>query len=239
MIFHKTSAVLAALVLAAGVSVSAPAPARAESGFTGMQIQGMDPLFANALGMPAAAGVLIRDIALGGPADLAGLRRGDLIIGFDGEPVRTVGNLASMASQTEPGGSYVITVRREGGAETEITITMGVWPAAWQLKEQALQTLEDHGLTMTALTQQMRNNLRVHWGTSGVGVTVVGDPSEPGYKTDLQRGEVIIQVNQKDVWLPEHVIEAYEKAKAAKRKAVMLTVKGAAGYRFSVLTVQQ
>ena len=38
-------------------------PAAAESGFTGMQIQGMSEKIAKALGRKAADGVLVRDVA--------------------------------------------------------------------------------------------------------------------------------------------------------------------------------
>lgn len=239
MIFHKTSAALAALVLAAGVLTAAAGSARAEPGFTGMQIQGMHPAFADALDLDRAAGVLVRDVLLGGPADKAGVRRGDLITSFDGAPVNTVGNLASMVSETSPGGTHTVTVRRANGDEAALTLNIAQRPESWTIENKATGVIPDHGLTMVTLTQQMRNNMAVRWGVNGVGVTVVEDPSDPGFKTDMKRGEVIVQVNQSDVWLPEQVIDAYRGAKAQGRKSVMLLVNGLAGFRFSVLTIPQ
>lgn len=239
MVLRKTAVGSAALVLAAGVLASAPAPARAEPGFTGLQIQGMDPMFADALGMGAAAGVLVRDVALGGPAGQAGVLRGDLIVAFDGEDIKDIRALVSAVNKTRPGGTYAMTVRRADGRETELTLKLTKRPPAWQVDEKLTGEIPEHGLVMASLTQQMRGSLSVPWGVFGVGVTGVNDPSEPGFKTDLRRGEVIVQVNQRGVWLPGQVIDAYGEAKAEGRKSVMLLVDGAGGPRFSVLTVPQ
>ena len=77
-IIMKPSTVYLAALLVVFVTVFS-LPAAAESGFTGMQIQGMSEKIAKALGRKAADGVLVRDVALGGPADRAGIHRGDLI----------------------------------------------------------------------------------------------------------------------------------------------------------------
>ena len=55
----------------------------AEFGFSGMHVQGVNLSIAKALGMSKPRGVLVRDVALGGPANKAGIQRGDLILNFD------------------------------------------------------------------------------------------------------------------------------------------------------------
>ena len=72
-ICKRLSLSLAAILLAAAILTALIKPAAAESGFTGMQIQGMSQQTASALGLKSTDGVLVRDVALGGPADKAGI----------------------------------------------------------------------------------------------------------------------------------------------------------------------
>jgi len=60
----------------------------------------------------------------------------------------------------------------------------------------------------------LRKGLGLRWSSIGVVVTLV-DPD----RTDigLRRGDLIVQVNQHDVWLPEQVVEQYKAAKKAGR----------------------
>jgi len=54
----------------------------------------------------------------------------------------------------------------------------------------------------------------------------------------MKRGDVIVQVNQKDVWLPNQVITAYQDAKAAKRDRLLLLVERLGAYEFMLLPVR-
>jgi len=51
-----------------------------------------------------------------------------------------------------------------------------------------------------------------------------------------------LQVNQRNVWSPRHVVEEIRKARAAKRETVLLLVEGSApgrnGFRFMLLPVR-
>ena len=56
----------------------------------------MDTRTASALGLKETIGVLIRDVALGGPADMAGFRRGDLIIEYANQKIDTFEKLVKV-----------------------------------------------------------------------------------------------------------------------------------------------
>ncbi|MBT6093921.1 MAG: PDZ domain-containing protein [Rhodospirillaceae bacterium] len=87
----------------------------AEFGFSGMHVQGMKPAIAQALGMKKAEGVLVRDVALGGPADKAGVLRGDLILEFDGVEIDTFKRLVGVVTKTKPGQKVKLEVSRANG----------------------------------------------------------------------------------------------------------------------------
>lgn len=198
-----------------------------------MHIQGMSELLADALGMEETTGVLVRDIALGGPAAQAGFHRGDLIVEFDGTAVDTFETLVKLVQATKPGGTYPVDVIRLG-ERVSLTLKAGTWTPAWQIEKTSVAVIPEHGLTMASLTKKLRDGFGIRWGMTGVVVTLV-DPKHAS-KVDLQRGELIVQVNQKAVWEPAQVLKAFQDAKKAGRNSVMMLIDGFGGFRFIYLT---
>ncbi|MEO5337276.1 MAG: PDZ domain-containing protein [Magnetospirillum sp. WYHS-4] len=209
--------------------------AAGEAGFVGMQIQGSSAPVAQALGLPQPKGVLVRDVALGGPAAEAGFRRGDLILRFDNREVSTFEGLLALVRETRVGVQVPVTVLR-GGQTVDLTLRTGEWPAAWKVVQNAVATLPHMGVTLASLTQKTREAFELRWGTTGVVVSLL-DPDKEGAKV-LRRGEVVLQVNQEDVWLPEQVLAQVEKAKAAGRPNLLILVEGRDGFRYSLLPVK-
>jgi hypothetical protein len=56
--------------------------------------------------------------------------------------------------------------------------------------------------------------------------------------TDLQVGELIVQVNQRSVWMPDHMAQEVRIAAEGGRAKVLLLVQGVSGFRFSLLPIQ-
>jgi hypothetical protein len=69
-------------------------------------------------------GVQLDDVDRNGPADIAGLKKGDIIITFDGRPIRTAGDLRYRAGAAEPGKVLDVVVVRDGQQVT-IPVKMG------------------------------------------------------------------------------------------------------------------
>ena len=120
-ICKRLSLSLAAILLAAAILTALIKPAAAESGFTGMQIQGMSQQTASALGLKSTDGVLVRDVALGGPADKAGIKRGDLILNYGGQRIDSFKKMMAVAGITKPGQEVKVSILREG---KPVTLTM-------------------------------------------------------------------------------------------------------------------
>jgi serine protease Do len=211
--------------------------ARAENpSFLGMQIQGMSPLLAEALGMSEVMGVLVRDVTLGGPADQAGIERGDLILKFGGTKILKFENLVAAARSLEPQDSVVLEVQRKKGIK-EITIKAGVWPDGWHVTKGSFSGLADMGVTMAALTDKVRSRFNLRWGSTGVVVTLIDELKAP--KMDLKVQDIIVQVNQETVWSPSRVNSLVKKAKKDNKKAVLLLVERFDGFRFVILPLQK
>ena len=70
----------------------------------------------------------------------------------------------------------------------------------------------------------------------GVVVTLVEGAT--AREPDVRRGDMILQIGQKDVRTPDDVVAAYQRAKASGLKNVLLTVENVSGSRFSLLPIR-
>ena len=68
-----------------------------------MTIQELTPELSQKFGLKTAKGALIGDVAKGSPAEKAGIKRGDIILEFNGKKVKDVGNLRNMVAQSKVG----------------------------------------------------------------------------------------------------------------------------------------
>jgi len=226
--------VRAALGLIVVLLLGAPALA-AEFGFSGMHVQGMKPAIAEALGMKKNEGVLVRDVMLGGPADKAGVLRGDLIMEFDGVKIDTFKRLVGVVTKSKPAQTVALRVKRAEGVE-KLKMTLGTKPPSWKVDTGSVIAFTEIGITLAAVTPKIRKRFEIRWGSIGVLVTLI-DP-EFANRMLLRRGDMIVQINQQPVWLPEHIRDAYDKAKSDGRKQLLMLVERTSGFEFMMLPVK-
>ena len=217
----------------APASQSASSPSEGPA-FIGLQVQGVTEAIAKALDMDRTRGVVVRDAALGGAASAAGVRRGDIIVHFAGTDIDTFDALVSRAGQLSAGDTIDITVLR-AGEEMKLSMQADAKPAAWQIETGAIAVLPAAGLTLAALNERMRERFRVRWGATGVVISAI-DMSKPA-ASSLREGDIIVQVNQQDIWNPEQVSAALELAKQKQRNALLLLIEAAEGFRLVLFPV--
>lgn len=222
------------VIVAFGAMATVPAlPAQAgDSGFVGMQVQAITAEIAATLGLPNEKGVLVRDVAIGGPAARAGIRHGDLLVRLGDVDIETLESLLKVVAATKANQKLSATVVRHG-KPVELSFVPSEWPAGRKVERDAMAIASDVGLTLVALTPKIRERFQLRWGSVGVLITLVDPVKAKG--TGLARGEVITQVNQDDVWLPQQVSDKIREAKSKSRGAVLLLVEGASGFRYVVL----
>jgi Do/DeqQ family serine protease len=104
-----------------------PATARAElesgpEGF-GLQIEPLALDTAERLGLAFSHGLLVTDVATGGPADRAGFKRGDVILEVDRTPVHDAPGLQNALGAVPAGRSVLVWVHRPGaGARNQFLV---------------------------------------------------------------------------------------------------------------------
>ena len=178
-------------------------------GFLGVLIQKVTPEIAESLGMERGHGALVANVSKDGPADKAGVKVGDVIIEFDGSPVKDSGDLPNIVARTQVDKKVRMKLLRD---RKEISLNVAVG----ELKEEeivaSVPEKGELGMTVQRLTPQMAENLGLE-KADGVVVTGVeqgGVAEEAG----IRRGDVIMEVDRKAI----KTLDDYKKAVAAARK---------------------
>ena len=93
-------------------------------GQLGVGIQPMTPELAQQFGLSETRGVLVNTVVENGPAAKAGLRRGDVIVAFNGKVVTDGNTLRNQIAGTQPNTQVKLTVVRDK-REQEMPVTLG------------------------------------------------------------------------------------------------------------------
>ena len=92
-------------------------------GWLGVMIQKITPELAETFKLSDSHGALVNDVIPNGPASKGGLKRGDVIIKFNGKEVVSVDNLPKQVAAVEPGKSVKVEIVRDGKKQwLDITI---------------------------------------------------------------------------------------------------------------------
>jgi serine protease Do len=203
---------------------------KVERGWLGVQIQQVTPEIAKSLSLPKDAGALVADVTPGGPAAKAGFKQGDVILSFDGHPIDKVRDLPIVVAETTVGQKADVKVWRKDG-ETTLTAQIATMPDNPQVAKNetggagpsAVQPSNAMGLKLAPLTNELRQQLHLGKDLKGVVVTGVADNS-PLADLGLQRGDVIVLVNQQPTVTPKQVSDLLAQAKAAKGTNVLMLI---------------
>jgi Do/DeqQ family serine protease len=106
---------------------------KVERGHLGIAIQPVTPEIAAKLSLPETRGVVVENVAAESAAARAGIRPGDVIVTFNGQPVTDGNTLRNQVAVTRPGTEVELTVLRDG-REQKLRVTLGEYkpPAAAQ-----------------------------------------------------------------------------------------------------------
>ena len=96
-------------------------------GWLGVEIQDINEDLAESFDLPDTAGALVAGVLRGGPADKAGIRPGDVILGVGGVSIRNVSEALNAISAKKPGETIPIEIRR-GGKTLTINTRIGERP---------------------------------------------------------------------------------------------------------------
>ena len=194
-------------------------------GWLGVTIQDLTPEIAEHFGIKEEKGSLVTDVVKGSPAEKAGFRRGDLIIEFDGKPVKDSTSLRNMVANTPPGKTVPVKVIREG-KEVVLNVTLGEFPEERVISSATAEENVLRGVHVQELTPELREGLGIPEKVRGVVVTGVEEDS-PAYEV-LKRNDVIQEINRKSIKNIKDYRDAVSRLK--KGESVLLLVYRGNGY---------
>jgi serine protease Do len=191
-------------------------------GYLGVYIEDVTPPLAKQFGLSDDHGVLLGDVTADAPGARAGLKRGDIVLKLNGEPVDGANALRNQISQMAPGATARLQIWRDGKAQ-DANVTLGELPETAAAKDDnqgESSTGALQGVQVQEITPDIAQQLKLSAGTHGVVVTSV-DQSSPAAEVGLDQGMVIQEVNHK----PVSNIQQYKQALAsASDQPVLLLV---------------
>ncbi|MEP6831091.1 MAG: Do family serine endopeptidase, partial [Rhizomicrobium sp.] len=203
----------------------------ARRGWIGVRIQQVTEEIAQGMGLPDAQGALIADVSGGGPAQKAGLRNGDVVIGFDNRPVTDSRSFPRVVAATPIGKTVNIDVLRKGKKQSyRIPIAkLEEGPADKPGKKlppptdpKAKSKLSQMGLTVIALDENARAKYKLAGNVHGVVVSAV-DSASPAADKNFRPGDVIVEAQNQPVKTPADLEARVDAdAKAGKKAELML-----------------
>jgi serine protease Do len=224
----KKSRLFAITALAAALLVFAVFSGPAEAGkkgksWLGIYMQEIDKELAEAFDLTTENGVLVDDVVDDSPAEEAGIRRGDVIIEFDGNSVDNPEVLADAVSDRQPGDKVAVKVLRDG-KEMSYDIELGKrstrefvvqkyfdspgmkWHG-WSGDQDIDVFIHEDGAYLGVYTEELNDQLAEYFEVeAGVLVKQVEEDS-PAEEAGFKAGDIIVTVNDDHVDTPSELFD--------------------------------
>jgi len=159
-------------------------------GWLGVMIQKITPELAKSFGLNQSEGALVGDVIPDGPAFKGGVKRGDVIVRFDGQKVKDMEDLPKIVAATTPNSVVDVEVVREGASKT-LRVKIEV------LKDNqgtVVAKADPLGMQVQDITPELAQSLQLE-DSQGVLVSDV-TPGNSAAESGIRRGDVIAEMNR-------------------------------------------
>jgi serine protease DegQ len=103
-------------------------------GWIGVEVQDLTPELAESFKLPDTNGTLIAGVLKNGPADRAGVKPGDILVGVESKPVTDSSSMLNLVAALQPGKLATLRLLRSG-AEIKLKVTVGKRPRPQRREE--------------------------------------------------------------------------------------------------------
>ncbi len=168
-------------------------------GWIGVLVQEVTPELAESIGLAEPRGALVADVTPDGPAEKAGLKRGDVIVELNGSVIEEMPELPKTVASYPPGTKTKLKVIRNG-SESIISIKLGELPE--QIARAQTPTRENEiehniGLVVQEINPRIQRRFNID-SPEGVIITNVNSGSI-AEEAGLSTGDIILEINKKQI----------------------------------------
>jgi len=154
---------------------------------------------AKAFGLPNRDGAVVTQVTDDTPAARAGFKPGDVIVEYNGKPVKESTDLVENVVRTKPGTTVPVKIIRDKQPKTlNVTVEELNLEAEAQTERASSEGTAGFGMTIDNLTPQAARGLRLPSGTTGA-LVVDLDPSGAAARAGVRPNDVILEVNRQPV----------------------------------------
>jgi len=199
-------------------------------GWLGVALDKIDDDMVKALQLKKDSGALVKDVQQNSPADRAGLRRDDIVVAYNGKPVKDMDDLIMKVGLTRVDTTVPITVVRKGKEiELEVTVTERKENVVrrWISRQEGVHIFSWRGIIVRTLTDEAAESFNVKKG-NGVLITYVNEDSI-AYQKGLRKGMIVDQVVVKGVTFTIKSVDDFQTAVRGVKGPVALHTTGPNG----------
>ena len=199
-----------------------------------VSVNHLTPEESKALGLPNSNGAIVSQVNPNGPADKAGLRPGDVVVEFNGRPVKDSDALVAMVVGTKPGTTVPLTVYRDNQRKTlnvtidelDLEAEQGRLSRRGGGSPQAEEpTSTGLGITLEPITPELARRMDLPRSEGGAVVSDIERDSPAAGA--IAPGDVILEVNRQNVSTVSQVTRELQKVQAGQPVFLLVLRDGA------------
>ncbi len=196
-----------------------------QRGWLGVKVQKVTKEIAESFGLKDRHGALVTEVIKGSPAEKAGLRRGDIIIWYNGRKIEEMHELPRLVASTPVGSTVDMKVFRDG---EEVALEVTIEKLREDVGTPELLIQQKLGISTRTLHPAIAEQFGIRDG--GAVLVLDVDLEGPAAREGLQRGDVILEVNRKRITSVEEMASVLKGIDGDD--SVLLLVKRDRGYKY-------
>ncbi len=185
-------------------------------GWLGVTIQELTPDLIKAMKLDITKGALIADVVKGGPADVAGIQKGDVVTAYQGKEILNGSSLQNEVARTEIGQEANMTVNRSGKM---LSMKVKIENLEDAVKKIAISLKGRLGVTVRPVTAKETQQYGLEEG-HGVAVASL-QPGGSLAKAGFEDGDIILSINDQPVTDEQGFVNLLETLKPHQMVQIM------------------
>ncbi|MCX8029190.1 MAG: Do family serine endopeptidase [Brevinematales bacterium] len=165
---------------------------KVERGYIGVSISELDEETRKQLNLPSDVGVLVSRVEPGSPAEREGIKQGDIIVEVDGKKISKFDDLLDNIASKSPGEIAKVKVFRDG-KYIDFNLKVTARPSSDELAKRYEEGDSNQS------TQKEYKGVIVSNNPNGNGVVVIDVKEDSSFSGILQKGDVIIEINNQKI----------------------------------------